>query len=111
MPATFGVTTIPAVFTVPTGCVVKKLTDKESIETVKYRSAVGITIRNIPKKLKMREVTIDMVGIAPLSLVAAGDFSDGVLKVVRVRNQETNDDVPASTATLKAYSTFTQPEE
>lgn len=106
MAATFSVTTTPAGFTVPTGCVVKKISDKESIETVKYRGPTGVGIRNIPKKLKTREVTVDMIGITPLSLCVAGDFASGALKVVRVRNQEVGDDVPSSTVTLKAYSTF-----
>ncbi len=47
-----------------------------------------------------------MIGIAPLSLVVSGAFAAGTLSPVRVRNREINDDVPASTVTLKAYYTL-----
>lgn len=104
MPATFGVTSIPTGFTKPTGCVIKQITDKESTETKKVRNELGKTIRNIPDKLKVREVTIEMSGIAPLSLAVEGDFTAGALKVLRVRNQETNEDVPVSTVGMKSYA-------
>lgn len=109
MAATFGVTLIPSGFTKPTGCVIRQIGDKSSLEASKVRSELGVTVRNIPHRLVTREVTIDMDGIAPLSLAVPGDFAEGTLKVMRVRNQESNEEVPKSTVTMKAV--FTRSEE
>jgi hypothetical protein len=109
MAATFGVTSIPAGFTKPTGCVIKQISDKTTLDTSKVRSELGVTVRNIPHRMITREVVIDMVGIAPLSLAVPGDFAEGTLKVMRVRNQEGNEDTPQSTVTMKAH--FNREEE
>jgi len=105
MPATFGVTTLHG-FTVPVGCLARQIAFKESIESVKKRSALGVTVRNIPGKLKTTEMTVELEGSAPLSLVTSGAFTEGTLKAVRVRGSESNEDTPQSTVTLKAYETL-----
>ena len=105
MPATFGVTDLHS-FTVPVGCIARQIAFKESIENIKKRSSLGVTVRNIPGKLKTTEMTVELDGAAPFSLVTPGEFAEGVLKATRVRGQESNEDTPQSTVTLKAYETY-----
>lgn len=110
MAATLGVTNLHG-FTVPAGCVIRQLSFKESIENYKKRSATGTTIRNIPGHLKTTELVAELDGLAPLSLVTAGEFTEGTLKAVSVRGNEGNEDVPTSTVTMKAYESVGLDEE
>ena len=104
MAATFGITDLDG-FTIPAGCTERRVSSKNSISNVKRRGPTGITIRNIPTKVRTVEQTIEMDGVAPLTLLEAGAFVADTFKVVRVRNRENNDGVPESTVVRKKYLT------
>lgn len=104
MAATFSVTDLHG-FTEPTGAVIQQISYKESIESYKVRDKSATTVRNIPGKLKTTEMTVEMEGNVALTGVTPGAFTEGELKEVRVRNTQSNEGVPTSTVTLKAYET------
>lgn len=103
MPATIGATNTSG-YSVPTGCVLKKSAVKSSIGTVKYRSAAGVTIANIPTKIVTTTHTLDLVGAAALTAVTAGAFTSGTAKATSIRVSETAEGVPESTVTLTAFA-------
>lgn len=102
MPATFGVSdnfglTAPAVSTV------EESSTESEVEIKTIRNASGTTCQAVPAKMVKTTVMIKGRGTSAAS-VAAGAFTEGVVKVTSVKNAESNDDFPTYEITGVSYS-------
>jgi hypothetical protein len=102
MPATFGVTSNFGL-TPPTGGTVEESTSEDEIEIKTIKDATGTTCRAVPSKMIKTTVTIKGRGLASLAL-AAGALG-GTVKVISVKNTESNDDFPNYEMTGTSYAT------
>ncbi len=102
MPATFGVTSNFGL-TPPTGGTVEESTSEDEIEIKTIKDATGTTCRAVPSKMIKTTVTLKGRGLASIAL-AAGALG-GTVKVISVKNTESNDDFPNYEMTGTSYAT------
>lgn len=105
MSATFGAR-IPGGATgasVPADCFLKSSSLKESVEVFTHEDANGITVRAVPSKMVTKELTLELIGKAPLA-VAAGSFAAGTFRQTNAKISEAGTEFPSSSLTYKAYS-------
>lgn len=104
MPATFGVTNTFGL-SAPNGGVIEESSSESEVEAKTIRDQTGTTCRAVPGKLKKTTVSIKGRGTASLGTVTAGALS-GAVKVISVKNAESNDDFPTFEATGVKYETL-----
>lgn len=104
MPATFGVSNLFDL-TAPSGGVVEESSSESEVEAQTIRDQTGTTCRAVPGKLKKTTVSIKGRGQAALASVTEGALS-GSVKVISVKNAESNDDFPTFETTGVKYETL-----
>lgn len=105
MAATFGVTQLHGL-TVPAGGYAQETSSEDSVETATVRNASGVTVKVVPKKVVTSTYTLKGKGGAALAAVTAGAMTGGSMKVVSVKNSESNDDFADFEITGKKYTTL-----
>lgn len=104
MPAIFGVSNLFDL-TVPSGGVVEESSCESEVEAKTIRDQTGTTCRAVPGKLKKTTVSIKGRGQAAIASVTEGALS-GSVKVISVKNSESNDDFPTFETTGVKYETL-----
>ena len=103
MAATFGVNQLHGL-TVPSGGYAQETSSEDSVEVATVRNASGVTVKAVPKKVVTSTYTLKGKGGAALTAVTAGAMTAGTMKIVSVKNSESNDDFADFEITGKKYS-------
>ena len=101
MPADFGINSTFGL-SAPSGGVVEESSTEDEVEAKTIRDENGTTCRAVPSRMIKTTVTIKGRGRSDLS-VAAGSLS-GSVKVISVKNSETNEDFPTFEVTGVKYT-------
>jgi hypothetical protein len=101
MPADFGINNTFGL-SAPSGGVVEESSTEDEVEAKTIRDENGTTCRAVPSRMIKTTVTIKGRGRSDLS-VAAGSLS-GSVKVISVKNSETNEDFPTFEVTGVKYT-------
>ena len=104
MPASFGVTSNFGL-TTPTGGTVEESSSEDEVEAKTIKDETGTTCRAVPGKMIKTTVSIKGRGTSSVA-VAAGTLS-GTVKVISVKNAESQDDFPTYEMTGVSYATAT----
>ncbi|XHR27547.1 MAG: hypothetical protein ACFUZC_16575 [Chthoniobacteraceae bacterium] len=102
MPATLGITDKFGL-TAPTGGIVEESSCEEEVEAKTLKDETGTTVRARPGEMVTTTVSLKGRGTGDLSLVTPGALG-GDVKVISIKNTETNDDYPEFEMTGKSYA-------
>ena len=104
MPATFGVTDNFGL-TTPAGGTVEESSSEDEVEAKTIKDETGTTCRAVPGK--MIKTTVSIKGRGTSSVAVAAGVLSGTVKVISVKNAESQDDFPTYEQTGVKYTTAT----
>ena len=103
MAAQFGVTELFGL-TVPTGGHAEESSSDSSVEVATVKSALGVTVIAVPKKLVTTNLSIKGKGDPALSAVTAGAIAVDTLKIISAKGTESKDEFPDFEINAVKYS-------
>lgn len=105
MPATFGIDDSFGL-TPPEVSTIEETSSTQELEAKTIRDDTGTTCQAVPGGVIKTTVTMKGRGTADISLADAGAFVGGTVRVVSVKNSESNDDFPTYEITGTKYESF-----
>ena len=102
MPASFGITSNFGL-TTPTGGTVEESSSEDEIEAKTIKDGTGTTCRAVPGK--MVKTTVSIKGRGTSDVAVAAESLSGAVKVISVKNAESQDDFPTYEMTGVSYAT------
>ena len=104
MPASFGITDNFGLIT-PAGGTVEESSSEDEVEAKTIKDETGTTCRAVPGK--MIKTTVSIKGRGTSSLALAAGALGGDVKVISVKNAESQDDFPTYEQTGVKYTSAT----